>query len=62
MRKRRNITEDDGEDTAPGGYGSTITIETLQSLVMVGVVCVCMYVVSRNSIILWYVFVYLKFI
>ena len=37
MRKRRNINEDEEEDITPGGYGSAFTIETLQSLVMVGV-------------------------
>ena len=36
MRKRRNIHEEEEEDTSTGGYGHAVTIETLQSLVMVG--------------------------
>ena len=37
MRKRRNINVDEEEDVTPGGLGLAVTIETLQSLVMVGV-------------------------
>lgn len=37
MRKRRNINVDEDEDTHPGGLGPVLTIEALQSLVMVGV-------------------------
>ena len=37
MRKRRNINVDEDEDVIPGGVGPVLTIEALQSLVMVGV-------------------------
>ena len=37
MRKRRNINVDEDEDTSPGALGPVLTIETLQSLVEVGV-------------------------
>ena len=37
MRKRRNITEADDDDITHGAYGAAVTIETLQSLVLVSV-------------------------
>ena len=37
MRKRRNINVEEDEDITPGGLGPVLTIEALQSLVLVGV-------------------------